>query len=164
MKRIDTGYQWLQRRYGRQPIALATSMLTLLLLVSTLLLSHSYYRAAQADWLHAQGLQQQLASLEQQLQARAERVATATTAPAQSLVAIISATASAQGIAIARMQPQPTQLLLTVERADFSALLEWLAQLQLEHNVVASETTLQRLDPGQASLQATLIRLAGSRD
>ena len=78
----------------------------------------------------------------------------------QSLVSAVANSAKPLGIAIASMQPNSTQLTLTVESSDFSSIVSWLAHLQQVQHLNINEITLNRTKVGEAGLQMTLEKAA----
>lgn len=62
----------------------------------------------------------------------------------QSLLARISASASAQDIAIARLEPNAGGVRATIDATDFSRLITWLDELSRQQKVTVSEAVIER--------------------
>jgi len=63
----------------------------------------------------------------------------------QSLLARISASASAHEIAIARLEPNAGGVLAAIDATDFSRLITWLDELSRKHRVTVSQAVIERL-------------------
>jgi len=63
----------------------------------------------------------------------------------QSLLARISASASAHDIAIARLEPNAGGVRAAIDATDFSRLITWLDELNRQHKVSVSEAVIERL-------------------
>lgn len=63
----------------------------------------------------------------------------------QSLVAMVSASASGNQIAIARLEPNDSGVRVWIDATDFSRLIHWLNTLSTEHGVAVHEAVIERL-------------------
>lgn len=82
-----------------------------------------------------------------------------------SLSATVTRSASAQGIGIARIQPQGERLAVTLEAGDFNRLMLWLTQLEQQHRVrvLALDVAAQPGKPGWVAVNKLMLERSDGR-
>lgn len=69
----------------------------------------------------------------------------------------ITQSAKAADIAIARLDPEGDRLRLTVAKADFAVIIQWIASLEAAESIRAVSIEIARLtEPGQVSMRITV--------
>ena len=77
----------------------------------------------------------------------------------RNLTAIIAETARARDIAIRRLEPEGELARLTLQEAEFDALMGWLSELETDHAVqIAAIEIERRPEPGVVLARITLRR------
>lgn len=152
-------YQNLSTRDQRATLAIAAVLLLAVLIYALVLPSRNYYIKQQQSFTQAAALQQWLQTNASRLaRAGQQPVVAAGAASKQSILSIVSDAAKAKGIELNRLEPQKDKVLITIDKADFSVLLQWLGQLQARHNIVAAEAFITRLSADKASVRLTVTR------
>ncbi|MFC0228500.1 type II secretion system protein GspM [Serratia aquatilis] len=82
-----------------------------------------------------------------------------------SLSATVTRSATAQGIGIARIQPQGERLAVTLEAGDFNRLMLWLTQLEQQYRVrvVALDVAAQPGKPGWVAVNKLMLERRNGR-
>lgn len=76
----------------------------------------------------------------------------------QSSTQRLNAAATAMELSIARMQPQQNGVLVTIDEADFSQVIDFIASLQRDYGLQVSVADMARLDaPGQVRVRQLLV-------
>jgi type II secretory pathway component PulM len=152
-----------QRRIGCHAMRISTRERTLILVAG----AAAILAAGYAFWWEPQAQERARARLEiermDRMSARLEAVGEAgmpALPPApRNLTAIIAETARARDIAIRRLEPEGELARLTLQEAEFDALMGWLSELETDHAVqIAAIEIERRPEPGVVLARITLRR------
>ncbi|WON76407.1 type II secretion system protein M [Serratia sp. UGAL515B_01] len=82
-----------------------------------------------------------------------------------SLSATVTRSASAQGIIIARIQPQGERLAVTLEPSDFNRLMLWLTQLERQYRIriLAFDVAAKPEKPGWVAVNKLMLEHSDGR-
>lgn len=94
-----------------------------------------------------------------QVRAAPETLRQPTASRTQPLAAVIAETAPRFALAVQRIDPEADGARVTLDEADFAALLLWIAALETDHAVLVTAARIERRPaPGLVSAEITLER------
>ena len=148
----------LAPRDQRATLLLAAFFSILALIFLVILPAKKYYDREVTRFIGAEELNTWLVENESRLRTKeTSALGLDSIAADQSLVIVVSESASSSGIKISRMEPQENRLIIQIEKTPFSGLIKWISELS-----EAKEITVQDISVNYISTNTVSARLVFS--